>query len=684
MGHVRDLPKGELGVELTDGFQPRYVVPTDKRKVIKEIKEEAGRAAEVFLATDPDREGEAISWHLAQAADIDPSRQKRVVFHEITEEAVKEAFAHPREIDMRLVEAQQARRVLDRLVGYQLSPLLWKKVQRGLSAGRVQSVALRLVVERDREITAFVPVEYWTVETLLEKQQASGQAAAFRATLHSVAGERERIGLPNQAITQQVVDRLKDARYVVTQVTRREVRRRPAAPFITSTMQQEANRRFRWPASRTMSIAQQLYEGVNLGAEGSTGLITYMRTDSTEVAASALAETRTHILRQHGSDYLPPEPRRYTRKVKGAQEAHEAIRPTAIRRTPESVRQSLSPDQFRLYDLVWKRMVASQMTDALFDATQVDITATPPQPGQSYLFRASGSVMKFPGFRVLYMETVDNPDEDDRENRLPELAQADALDCKGLDPKQHFTEPPPRYTEASLIKALEERGIGRPSTYAPIIATLVSRNYVMRERSALYSTQLGQVVCDQLVKHFPKVMDLDFTAHMEEDLDEVASGERGWVPVIQEFYDPFEEALHEAQDKMERVKVEEATDEKCEQCGRPMVIKTGRFGRFLSCSGFPECRNSRPLVKKTGVNCPECGGDLVERRARKGGPRSTFYGCSNYPTCSFTVNSKPVPEPCPECGGLMVEAGRRAVRCTKCTYRDNDYAPEAAIAGAAD
>ncbi|MSQ13706.1 MAG: type I DNA topoisomerase [Dehalococcoidia bacterium] len=680
MGHVRDLPKGKLGVLVKDDFDPEYVTPPDKRSVIKGIKDRAAGASMVYLATDPDREGEAISWHIASAAGIGPEKQRRVVFHEITEEAVREAFNHPRDIDMRLVQAQQARRILDRLVGYQLSPLLWRKVQRGLSAGRVQSVALRLVVERDRAIGAFVPVEYWSLEALLRKAADGAQARQFSAQLHSIQGEKDRISLPNQTATDTVLNTLERASYSVGQVVKREVHRRPAPPFITSTLQQEANRKLRWAASRTMAIAQQLYEGVALGSEGSTGLITYMRTDSTDVAASALQETRSFIRSAYGSEYLPAAPRVYTRKVKGAQEAHEAIRPTASSRTPQAMQRFLSPDQHRLYDLVWKRMVASQMSDAVLDATQVDVTATPAQ-GVAYIFRANGSVMKFPGFRTLYMESTDTGDDEDKENRLPELTRGDALACARLEPKQHFTEPPPHYTEASLIKALEEDGIGRPSTYAPIIGTIIARNYVTRERGSLRSTKLGAVVNDQLVGYFPQVMDLGFTAHMEEELDDVASGEREWVPVVREFYDPFELALKEAQANMPRVSVDEPSNEVCELCARPMVIKSGRFGRFLSCSSFPECRASRPLVIRTGVDCPQCGGDLVERKARKGGPRATFYGCSNYPTCSFTVNSKPLQEPCPECGGLLVTAGRRASRCTKCAYR-GDVVQEAVDAGA--
>ncbi|MSQ11733.1 MAG: type I DNA topoisomerase [Dehalococcoidia bacterium] len=668
MGHVSDLPTKRLGVEVLNEFQPEYVVSPSKITVVRQIKEQAASASAVYLATDPDREGEAISWHVAEKAGIPQERRRRVVFHEITEGAVRDAFQHPRSIDMRLVNAQQARRILDRLVGYELSPLLSRKIQRGLSAGRVQSVALRLVVERDRVVEAFIPVEYWTIDALFQKRDGAAEPL-FRAALYGRSDDKERMGLSREAAAQAVLAELQGAAYAVEQVAKREVRRRPSPPFITSTLQQEANRKLRWSASRTMTVAQRLYEGVPLGPAGSTGLITYMRTDSTDVAASALSETRDHIGRHYGVAYLPDAPRVYTKKVKGAQEAHEAVRPSSVQRTPESVRAFLSPEQFRLYDLIWKRMVASQMNDALLDATQVDILATPPG-GAPYRFRASGSVLKFPGFRTLYLEGSDEAAEDELDARLPELARGDALSCQQLEPKQHFTEPPRRFTEASLIKSLEERGIGRPSTYASIIGTLVARSYVTKERGSLLSTALGRTVNDQLLAYFPKVMDLDFTARMEEELDDIASGEREWVPVLHDFYDPFAAALNAAKETMPRVRVEEPSDETCELCGRPMVIKTGRFGRFLSCSGYPECANRRPLVQRTGVECPKCGGDLVQRKARKGRyGGSTFYGCSNYPACNFSVNSRPLQEPCPECDGLLIAAGRKGARCTTCAYR---------------
>jgi DNA topoisomerase-1 len=674
MGHVRDLPQGKMGVEVDgDGFHPTYIVLEDKQKVVEELSEASRKAGTVYLATDPDREGEAISWHLIQAADIDESKARRVVFHEITRDAIREAFQNPRELDHHLIDAQQARRILDRLVGYRLSPVLWGKVRRGLSAGRVQSVALRLVVDREREILAFVPVEYWTIDATLSRPSNNGQPPTFLARLHSLKGEKEAITIPNEERAQQIVADLEGADYVVDSVRKRETHSRPAPPFITSTLQQEAWRKLRYSARRTMQIAQQLYEGLPIGDEGSVGLITYMRTDSTNVAAFALHETSSYIKQRFGPEYAPQSPRFYTKKVKGAQEAHEAIRPTSVLREPDAIRQHLNGEQYRLYELIWKRMVASQMTDAVFDSTSVDIAASSRRSATQYLFRATGSVMKFPGFRILYMEDVDDASGNGAEQaaQLPELAQGDALDCHGLTPEQHFTQPPPRYTEATLIRALEEQGIGRPSTYAPIISTILDRDYVLKDKGRFVPTKLGMVVTDLLTNHFPDIMDVGFTARVEEELDDIASGERQWVPVLKDFYGPFDEAIARAMKEAKRVPrelIDEETDEVCEKCGRRMVIKSGRFGRFLSCSGFPECRNSKPLLKRVGVECPECGGDLVERRqkARKG---KIFYGCANFPTCSFAVNQRPLPQPCPECGKLLVASGRSNARCTSCKFK---------------
>ena len=676
MGHVRDLPDGKIGVDPEHDFLPQYQVMKDKKSIVADLKKAGDNASSIFLATDPDREGEAISWHLLEAAGWKDVPIRRVVFHAITPEAIKEAFEHDREIDMRLVNAQQARRVLDRLVGYQLSPLLWRKVQRGLSAGRVQSVALRLVADRDRTIGGFVPVEYWSLEATLHPDAGSD----FTAALHNLAGDKKRIEMADGPSADRIVADLEGASFAVSDVTKREVKRKPTAPFITSTLQQDAARQLRFSARKTMSVAQQLYEGIDIGAEGTVGLITYMRTDSPQVDASAIDDARTYIKSRWGDDYLPAAARRYTSRSKVAQEAHEAIRPTSPGRTPEALRAHLSIDQARLYELVWKRMVASQMSDAVLDSTQVEVGANG-RSGQGYVFRASGSILKFPGFRTLYIEAkdenADDEDDDGRDRLLPSLSKDQALQNRGLKPGQHFTQPPPHYTEASLIKALEERGVGRPSTYAPTISTIVDRQYVTRERGTLKSTKLGQVVCDQLTAHFPDIMDLDFTAQLEEHLDDVANGKQEWVPLLKEFYGPFSKALEDANENMERVRVEEPTDEVCEKCGLPMVIKHGRFGPFLSCSGFPECKDSKPIVKKTGAHCPVCGGDLLERH----GKGRTFYGCSNYPECNFTVSRRPLPVACPECEGLLVAAGRDAAHCTKCAYKGS--VPEEEAVGAA-
>ncbi len=673
MGHVRDLPKREIGVAVDNGFKPKYTILPDKRKVVSELKKASSAADTVYLATDPDREGEAIAWHLIEAAKIAKPKVRRVVFHEITEPAVKEAFDNPRGIDDRLIDAQQARRVLDRLVGYDLSPVLWKKVRRGLSAGRVQSVALRLIVDREREIDAFVAEEYWTIDALLAKLSDAGDAV-FKAGLRSVKGQKGRIAIPNGDEAARITSDLEPARFKVASVTTRERRNRPAPPFITSSLQQEAFRKLRFTTRRTMVVAQQLYEGVELGADGPVGLITYMRTDSTSVAASAVAEARSYIKDKFGPGYAPKSPRAHRKKVKGAQEAHEAIRPTSIRREPESLRGRLTSEQLRLYDLIWRRMLASQMSDALLDGTTVDIDAEGARSGAVYAFRATGSVIKFPGFRRLYLEDKDDAQNGkDDDAPLPALNQGDALESRGITPDQHFTQPPPRFTEASLVRALEEQGIGRPSTYAPTIATVLARDYARKDRNRLTPTKLGIAVSGLLTQHFPDIMDIGFTARVEEELDDIASGEREWTPVLSEFYGPFTESIQRALAEAERVprdQIDEESDEVCDECGRPMVIKSGRFGRFLSCGGFPECKSSKPLMQRTGVDCPEDGGELVERQGRgKGRGPKKFYGCANYPECTFTTNQRPLPQPCPDCGKLLVASGRSNARCAACGYR---------------
>ena len=675
MGHIRDLPKSTLGVEVGNDFAPKYLVPRDKNKVVKDLKDSVARARTIYLATDPDREGEAIAWHLMKATDADflGKQIHRVVFHEITPAAVNEAMSEPRDIDMQLVEAQQARRILDRLVGYGVSPLLWKKVKRGLSAGRVQSAALRIVVERERDIQAFQPVEYWSLDADLSKR-VDGEpkkSDLFSAALSRI-GDRK-AELATEAETMAVVNGLDGASYRVQTVTRRESQRRPQAPFTTSTMQQESSRKLGYAPRRSMQLAQELYEGVDVGAEGTVGLITYMRTDSTNVASVAQQAARETITARFGAEYVPDKPPLYAKKSKGAQEAHEAVRPTYPNRTPESVKGNLSSQQFRLYQLIWQRFIASQMRPALLDNTGVDIAAGPAAAvaagNAPYTFRATGSVVKFNGFMAVYQAGRDDGDTDELDKgALPMLNEGEDLDLRQLNPAQHFTQPPPRYTEATLVKTLEELGIGRPSTYAPTIETIKARNYVTTEERRLLPTELGFIVNDQLVEHFGGIFNVGFTARLEEDLDEIATGERAWIPTMHEFYGPFTRDLEKAEQTMERVQLrDEPTDEVCDLCGRPMVIKLGRYGKFLACSGFPECRNAKPLLTRTGLECPQCKeGEVVERRSKKG---RTFYGCERYPTCDFVAWNKPVAASCPNCGSYLVEAGKNGqVKCPNCKF----------------
>ncbi|MGD8626739.1 MAG: type I DNA topoisomerase, partial [Anaerolineae bacterium] len=625
---------------------PRYVIPSKKKDVVKKLRNKAGAASAVYLATDPDREGEAIAWHLKAALkrQLHGIPVHRVEFHEITRPAVEHAFAHPREIDELRVDSQQARRILDRVVGYTLSPLLRDKMGRkGLSAGRVQSVALRLICEREREIEAFVPVEYWTLEAELRKQEGTRtERRSFVARLHKIRGQDP--DLKNEADAQAIVDDLEGAEYVVAKVTRRERRRNPAPPFMTSTLQQEASRKLRFTAKRTMGLAQALYEGKEIGGGEHTGLITYMRTDSVNVAESAQAEARQVIEARYGPEYLPPKPPQYKSKAKGAQEAHEAIRPTSALRDPASLKPYLSRDELRLYTLIWSRFVASQMAPAILDQTSIDILAGPKTGKKPYLFRATGSVIKFAGFLKVYEEGREEEDapEEGEGLQLPPLKKGEPLDLVRLLPKQHFTKPPPRYTDASLIRTLEEYGIGRPSTYAPTLSTLLQRYYVERDAKRLIPTELGFTVNDLLVEFFPGILDLGFTAEMEEKLDEIATGSVDWVPMLHEFYEPFAQKLDVAREKMPEVKFEpEPTGEMCPECGQPLLIKLGRYGKFIGCSGYPDCRHTE-TIPLPGVTCPECGGAVVERRARRG-RRRKFYGCANYPTCEWATWKKPVP-----------------------------------------
>jgi DNA topoisomerase-1 len=731
MGHVRDLPKSDLGVDVEHDFKPVYEVAKGKEKVVAALKKSIRQAEAVYLATDPDREGEAIAWHITQAAGIPRGTPiYRVEFSEITRNAVQQAIAHPRQIDHNLVDAQQARRVLDRLVGYKLSPLLWDKVMRGLSAGRVQSVAVRLVVEREREIEAFVPQEYWTIEADLAKQLGAGNRTAaerkdvFRAVMIERAGKKlDKFAIGTEEAAQVIVDDLNGASYVVRKITRKDKRRTPAPPFTTSTLQQEAGRKLGFSAKRTMIVAQQLYEGVDIGGdEGTVGLITYMRTDSFNIAREAQDEARGVILERYGEPYLPEKPPVYRTKAKGAQEAHEAIRPTSSRRTPEALREVLPREQFRLYELIWKRFIASQMEAALFDSTAVDIAALTASsqaqalPADPYTFRATGSVLKFPGFLAVYNVSLDEGEEDeDSERRLPPLAEREPLTLLQLMPIQHFTEPQPRFTEASLVKELERLGIGRPSTYAPTISTIVERKYVELAEKKLIPTTLGRVVTELLVDHFPNIVDYSFTSSLEQQLDDIAEGQKRWGPVLRDFYGPFELTLDTAKQTMRNVKREDvATDLTCPKCQQgQLVIKFGRNGEFLACNRYPDCEftgdfhrdedgrvviNAASAPEMSDVMCNLCGKPMIMKKSRFG----PFLGCSGYPECTNTrrlgKDGKPVPLPeptgvaCPKCqqGELMQRRGKfgrpfyGCNRYPKCDYLTNDlaevanYQPEAA------
>jgi DNA topoisomerase-1 len=675
IGHVRDLLRSQLSVDVDNNFEPKYRVPNEKKEVVKELKRLAHRAQEVYLATDPDREGESISWHLMEASQIDPEVARRVTFHEITEPAIRDAFAHPRAIDMDLVDAQQARRVLDRLVGYSISPILWEKVRSRLSAGRVQSVALRIIVDREREIDAFVPVEYWSVHG---EFRVAGSTATFLAKLAKVDGGDPE--LPDKEAADAIVAGMRTAAYVVSKVRRSERRRKPAAPFTTSTLQQEASRKLGFAAKRTMALAQGLYEGQDVGNGGQTGLITYMRTDSPTVAQAAQQEARDFVSRRYGADFVPPEPPEYKARARGAQEAHEAIRPTSVAREPAQVKQYLEPAMYRLYNLIWQRFVASQMEAAVYDTLQVEVTGT--GGPQEYLLRASGSNIRFPGFLAVY-EEARNEDarlEDEEENaRIPaDIAEGQAQELVRLLPEQHFTQPPARFTEASLVQVLEEYGIGRPSTYAPILSTIQQRGYVRRVDKRLTPTETGIQVNDLLVQYFPDIVDVNFTAQMENDLDRVATGEMKWTAAIGGFYEPFKEMVVKAQAEIPITKSgPEPIGRTCPEDGGELVIRYGRYGKFISCANFPACRYTEPWLEKIGVQCPQDGGDLVMRKTRKG---RTFYGCANYPACDFTSWKKPLARPCPNCGGLLVVANKQLAECIRCqqTTPLEEAAPEAA------
>jgi DNA topoisomerase-1 len=716
-GHVRDLPKSKLGVDTEKDFAPQYVVSKDKTAVVKELKDAAKKADGVLFATDEDREGEAISYHLAYLLGIDPKEAKRITFHEITAHAINESLKHPRALDLPLVDAQQARRVLDRLVGYKLSPLLWHKVARGLSAGRVQSVAVRLVVEREREITAFKPDEYWTLEGLFKPEK--GKAEPFGAKLSAINGKKlDKLDLNNKAQVDEIVTALAKATYKVADLEQKKTTRTPPAPYTTSSLQQEANTVLGFSAKQTMMLAQQLYEGLELGSEGHVGLITYMRTDAVNLAQKFLDEARATIGTEYGEKYQLSEPRKYKNKNKSAQEAHEAIRPSEAGRTPELVKPFLNRNQYRLYDLIWRRAVATQMAAAELTATSLDIDSA-----NGYRFHATGQTMQFDGWLKLY------PNKS-KEDALPELTVGEAMNCTELKPEQHFTEPPARYNDASLVKALEEHGIGRPSTYAPTLATIEARHYVLRdEKKRFMPTDIAYLVNDLLVEHFPNIVDLAFTADMENKLDEIEEGKTAWQPVIKEFYVPFEKIVEQKEEELDKKKLtEEKTDEQCDKCGKPMVIKVGRFGKFLACSGYPECKNTKPLpgsaeaearanaplemtdekcekcgepmVRRMGrygaflgcsgypkcrniksieikvnLKCPKCKeGDVIQRRSKRG---RIFYGCNKYPNCDFALWDKPTGEFCPDSKDPLVYAAKGMIKCSnkECGFK-KEAAPE--------
>lgn len=651
MGHLRDLPKSQFGVDPERGFEPKYIAIRGKGDVIKELKTAVKKADRVLLASDPDREGEAIAWHLQHLLDLNHDENCRIEFNEITKNAIQDAVKNPRPIDYNRVYAQQARRILDRLVGYNLSPLLWKKVKKGLSAGRVQSVAVRLICDREEEIQAFVPEEYWTLTAKLSRPGED----PFEARLYRIANQKAEV--PHEARLNEILSDLKGKIYQVAKVIRREKLRQPPAPFITSSLQQEAYRKLNFTAKKTMMVAQQLYEGIDLGKEGPSGLVTYIRTDSTRVSETAHQEAAQYITGRFGRDYASGRARKAPAKGR-IQDAHEAIRPTSVDREPDSIKAFLTNDQYKLYKLIWDRFVASRMSPAVIDTTSVEIKAG------IYIFRATGSIVKFPGFMKVYTESRDDGQDDEDNRLLPELNEGDRLEKKSLAPKQHFTQPPPRYTDATLIRALEEKGIGRPSTYAPIVETIQKRGYVVKEKKQFVPTELGIVVVNLLKEYFKDIIDVEFTAAMEDKLDEVEEGELGWSGVLRDFYDPFKETMAKAEKEIGHVEVDpEVTDEICENCSRNLVVKMGRYGKFLACPGFPQCRYTRPLLEPTGVKCPQCSGELVLRRSKKG---RVFYGCSGYPDCQFTVWDRPSPEKCPVCGGLTVYKKSRGKEQIKC------------------
>ncbi|MFD0771075.1 type I DNA topoisomerase [Bacillus sp. CGMCC 1.60114] len=658
MGHVRDLPKSQMGIEVKNNFTPKYITIRGKGPVLKDLKAAAKKAKKVYLAADPDREGEAIAWHLANTLNVDVESDCRVVFNEITKDAIKESFKHPRAINMDLVDAQQARRVLDRLVGYNISPLLWKKVKKGLSAGRVQSVAVRLIIEREKEIQAFIPEEFWTIKTELVKGKET-----FEASFYGINGEK--VELTNEQQVNEIIEKMQENAFSVESVTRKERKRNPALPFTTSSLQQEAARKLNMRAKKTMMLAQQLYEGIDIGKQGTVGLITYMRTDSTRISETAQQEARSYIEEAFGADYIGTQKKKESKNT-NAQDAHEAIRPSSILRKPDELKSYLSRDQYRLYKLIWERFVASQMASAIMDT----VTAT--LINNSVQFRANGSVVKFPGFMKVYVEAKDDGAEE-KDRMLPKLDIGEIVFSKDVEPKQHFTQPPPRYTEARLVKTLEELGIGRPSTYVPTLETIQKRGYVGLDNKRFIPTELGEIVIELILEFFPEIINIEFTANMEQNLDEVEEGKANWVQIVDDFYKEFEPRLEKAEKEMREVEIkDEPAGEDCELCGNPMVFKMGKFGKFMACSNFPDCRNTKPIVKEIGVTCPKCNeGQIIERRSNK--KKRLFYGCGTYPECDFVSWDKPIGRKCPKCEGMLVEKKLKKgvqVQCISCDYEE--------------
>ena len=678
MGHIRDLPQSHLGVDIKNDFEPMYITITGKNALIKSLKEDAADVEKVFLATDPDWEGEAISWHLSHILKIDPQTDCRITFNEITKNAVVHAVRQPRHINMDLVDAQQARRVLDRIVGYEISPVLWRKVRKGLSAGRVQSVATRIICDRETEIENFVAEEYWSIETQFRKEDG----IVFSARFHGKNGKKAEI--KNKAETDEILALMAKSEFAVVQVKKSEKKRNPAPPFITSTLQQEASRKLGFSTQRTMMIAQQLYEGVELGSEGAVGLITYMRTDSVRISDEAVSEARAYIGQRFGKEYLPDKPRHFKGK-KSSQDAHEAVRPTYIDRDPESLKSFLTAEQYKLYKLVWDRFLACQMEAAVFDTMSVEIEGAPKADstaeGKKTIlnFRASGSKLLFKGFMALYIEGRDE-DEEDSSQILPSLEKGELLFLIKTDPAQHFTEPPPRYTEATLVKALEEKGIGRPSTYAPTIGTIITRGYVERNKKQLFPTDLGKIVNQFMVANFTDIVNVNFTAEMEDNLDKVEEGSIQWKELLRNFYMPFNETVKKAE-TINRIEIPvEMSDVVCDKCGRTMVIKVGRFGKFLACPGFPECKNTKPFLDEAGVKCPKCEGKVVYRKTKRG---RKYLGCENYPKCDFMTWDMPSDKVCPKCSSFLTQKTKGNIITYKCANESCDYLEEEQKSGAA-